>query len=155
VLSSPRRRRAPVPGPLGGVAGLLAGVAAECLAWTAGASAVTTTGVVLGSAAAAAVGATTDVGGAALAALLCWAFADGFALHRFGELHLGPADRNALVAVAAVGAVGYLAGAVRRRTRAGVALPATATAIALRPVTSGHPASARRPVGTGGRRLCP
>jgi hypothetical protein len=93
-------RRPPVPPALGGVVlGLLAGTAAQCLAWLFGTPAVTTVGLVLGAAAAASVATATTAGGTAVAALLCWALDDGFALHRFGELDLAAADRHALVGI--------------------------------------------------------
>jgi hypothetical protein len=154
VLPSPHRRRAPVPGPLGGVLGFVAGIGAQCLAWTFGASVVTITGVVFASAAAAAVGASTDAGGAALTALLCWAFSDGFALHRYGELHLGAADRHALVAVAAAGAVAYLVGLSTRRAGMRVPLPRPAP-VQLPPARPPLPMRTGRPVGAGRGRLCP
>jgi len=69
------------------------------VAWLFGTPAVTTVGLVLGAAAAAAVATVTTAAGAAVAALLCWALDDGFALHRFGELHLAAADRHALVGI--------------------------------------------------------
>jgi hypothetical protein len=69
--------------------------------------AVPTAGLVLGTAAAAVVATVTPAGGTAAAVLLCWALDDGFAVHRFGELHLAAADRHALLVVAGTAAVAF------------------------------------------------
>jgi hypothetical protein len=156
-------RRPPVPPALGGVVGLAAGTAAQCVAWLFGTPAVTTVGLVLGAAAAAAVATVTTAAGAAVAALLCWALDDGFALHRFGELHLASADRRALVAVAvAAGAAHVVAALVRiAHTELPAAPPAAGRADTARrlveapawvpaPARAGLRPAAAPPFGPGG-----
>lgn len=107
----PRR----LPGPVGAVLGLPAGVAAAVLTWLLGGS--PTLGLVLTAAAAAWLGSRTTPLAALVAAALSWASYDGFVLHRFGVLEAGSPDLVALVIVAAAALGACTIGAVAARDR--------------------------------------
>jgi hypothetical protein len=119
---------------------------AQCLAGLFGTPAVPTVGLVLGAAAAAAVATATSAGGTALATLQCWALYDGFALHRFGELHVAPADRRALAAVAVSAAAAHGIAALLRAERTSVRRAALHALRGVHPSAvpcTGRPAPAR------------
>ncbi|MDN5918022.1 MAG: hypothetical protein L0I76_23495 [Pseudonocardia sp.] len=129
-----RAETAPLlPRPVAAALGMPAGIAAALLATGLGGGPAT--GTVCAALAALAIGCRAPVTGAAGAAVLCWAFVDGFVLHRFGELHAGAPDLVALAVVLAAGLSGSLtAGAVRataRRRRSYAALRAVPAARAV------------------------
>jgi hypothetical protein len=90
---------APVPAGMGLVLGFLAGITAVVAAWLLGEEQVTVVGLVLSTLAAAAVSFFTTPAGATASAAMCWAYYDGFALNRLGELHFAAADLRALAVI--------------------------------------------------------
>jgi hypothetical protein len=114
-------RPSPPPAYAGGLLlGLPAAVLAQVVAWACDPTDVAVSGLVLAAVAAALVATTTSAAGALVAGALAWAVYDGFAAHRFGELHAGTTDLRAVaVVVGAALVVRGLAAVTPARARAG------------------------------------
>jgi hypothetical protein len=100
-----QRAVAPVPAGMGLVLGFLAGITAVVVAWLLGEDRVGVVGLALAVLAAATVAFFTTPAGATAAAAMCWAYYDGFALHRLGELRFAVADLQALAMIGGVAVV--------------------------------------------------
>lgn len=110
----------PLPAYTGLLLGLPAAVLAQVVAWACDPADVAVSGLVLAAVAAALVATTTSTAGAVVAGALAWAVYDGFAAHRFGELHAGTTDLRAVaVVVGAALVVRGLAAVTPARMRAG------------------------------------